>query len=58
MEREAVALSPDGIPGDVSYANVCRPDAGVSRMTEDQLPQEAEQMAQLMRQARPKHLHA
>ena len=34
MEREAVALSPDGIPGDVSYANVRRPDAGISRMTE------------------------
>ena len=52
MEREAVALSPDGIPGDASYATVRRPDAGVSCMTEDQLPQEAEQMAQLMLQAR------
>ena len=52
MEREALALSPDGIPCDVSYANVRRLDAGVSRSAEDQHPREAEQLAQLMRQAR------
>ena len=55
MEREALALLPDGIPGDVSYANVRRHvDAGVSRPAEDAapLPHEAEQLARLLQQAR------
>ena len=47
MEREALALSQDGIPCDVSYANVRRLDAGVSRSAEDAapLPHDAEQLA-------------
>ena len=54
MEREALALSQDGIPCDVSYANVRRLDAGVSRPAEDPapLPHEAEQLARLLQQAR------
>ena len=54
MEREALALSQDGIPCDVSYANVRRLDAGVSRSAEDAapLPHDAEQLARLLQQAR------
>ena len=55
VERRGVAALPDGFPGDVSHgSNVCRPDAGVSRPTEDlaQHPNEAEQFALLLQQAR------